>query len=249
MMFSESDIFLVTGASSGIGRATALALNAAGATVLANGRDEEKLRSTRDAAPRSENMITAPLDIANDIDNLPVWLAGLAAEYGKLRGMACCAGITVNAPMSFYNMGLVARVFDICCHAPLRLGGAFCGRRVNKGPGSAIVYIAAAAAVEPNPGQGIYAAAKGGLVAGARCLAREAASHKIRVNCISPGLVRGPMLEATVRQLGDAFLQREESLYPLGLGSPENVADLALFLLSDRSSWLTGQNLVISGGR
>ncbi len=62
-------------------------------------------------------------------------------------------------------------------------------------------------------------------------------------------LVRGPMLEATVRQLGDAFLQREESLYPLGLGSPENVADLALFLLSDRSSWLTGQNLVISGGR
>lgn len=249
MLFEQEDLFLVTGASSGIGRAIALALNEAGATVLANGRNTEALADTARLARRPEAMRLLPYDLALHLKELPAWLASLAKEHGRLRGLACAAGITANAPMSFYNPDKAVKIFDICCHAPLILGGAFCGRKINRGPGSAALFIAAAAAIDPNPGQGMYAAAKAGLVAGAKCLAKEAAGQKVRVNCISPGLVEGPMMDATVRELGERFLEREKTLYPLGFGRPEDVAKAALFMLSSQSSWLTGQNMLLSGGR
>lgn len=245
----NNQLFLVTGASSGIGRSIALKLNEMGATVLANGRNIERLEETIKLAQFPGKIKPVARDLAEDMAGIPKWLAQLAAENGKLRGLVCSAGITYNAPMSFYDIAKARQIFDICCHSPLKLGSAFCGRRVNAGAGSAIVFIAAAAALDPNPGQGMYAAAKAALVGGARCMAKEAAPHKIRVNCISPGLVDSPMMEATVKQLGDGFLAREIGQYPLGIGTPADVAELAIFLLSDRSRWLTGQNIPLTGGR
>lgn len=247
-LFSVKDTFLVTGASSGIGRAIALELCAQGARVIANGRDEEKLSGTREAAAFPENIIPAARDLSRDMAGLPNWLLKLAREFGPLRGLALAAGRTHNAPLSYYDMERANQIFDICCHAPLKLAGSFARKQVYAPPAS-IVFIAAAAALDPNPGQGIYAAAKGGLIAGANCLAKEFAPKKIRVNCISPGLVEGPMLDGTVRLLGRQFLEREEKMYPLGLGRPENVGALAVFLLSEKSAWLTGQNIVQTGGR
>lgn len=247
--FSAEDRILVTGASSGIGRAIALKLNAEGATVLASGRDGERLAATRAMARAPERVHAVPRDLVADMDGLKPWLQALRGKYGPLRGLVCSAGRTWNAPMAFYARERVQELFDICCHAPLILSSAFCDKRVNAGAGSAIVHIAAAAAVAPNPGQGAYAAAKGALVAGAKCLAGEAAPRNIRVNCISPGLVEGPMMESTCRQLGPEFLERELPLYPLGIGKPEYVAELAAFLLSDAAAWLTGQNILLSGGR
>lgn len=247
-LFSADDLFLVTGASSGIGRAIALTLNARGATVLANGRDEGRLAESRGMASAPDRFFTVPRDLVSDMEGLKGWVRELRAHYGPLRGLTCAAGITWNAPLAVYALQRVRQLFDLCCHVPLILSGAFCDRRVNAGPGSAIVHIAAAAAVDPNPGQGAYAAAKGALVAGAKCLSKEVAPRKIRVNCISPGLVEGPMMEATCRELGEDFLARELPLYPLGIGKPGDVADLAAFLLSERASWLTGQNILLTGG-
>lgn len=237
----------MTGASSGIGRAIALELCAQGARVIANGRDADRLEALKESAP-AERIIVAPRDLASDMDGLPAWLAALAKKWGPLKGLACAAGITCNAPLSYYDLKKANQVFDICCHAPLKLAGSFGRRNICASP-SAIVFISAAAAVDPNPGQGIYAAAKGGLVAAAKCLAKELASKKIRVNCISPGLVETPMLEETVRLLGSRFLEKEQKMYPLGIGSPENIAQLAVFLLSEKAAWLTGQNILQSGGR
>ena len=245
----ENQVFLVTGASSGIGRSIALKLNKFGAIVLANGRNIERLEETVAMADFPANMKPVVRDLAQDMDDIPKWLSLLAAKNGKLRGLACSAGITYNAPMSFYDISKARQIFDICCHSPLKLGSAFCGRRVNAGDGSSIMFIAAAAALDPNPGQGMYAAAKAALVGGARCMAKEAAPHKIRVNCISPGLVDSPMMDATVRQLGPEFMEREKTLYPLGIGAPDDVGELALFLLSAKSRWLTGQNIPLTGGR
>ena len=95
----------------------------------------------------------------------------------------------------------------------------------------------------------MYGAAKAALVTAARCLSKEIAPRGLRVNCISPGLVDTPMMRATVEQLGEEFLERERGAYPLGLGMPEDVAHLAAFLLSDKARWLTGQNILLSGGR
>lgn len=247
--FSAAQRILVTGASSGIGRAIALLLNERGATVLANGRDMERLEQVRTACAEPSRMLLAPRDMTADIESLPAWLKGLSRQFGPLHGLVCSAGATWNAPMALYDLAKVRQLFDLCCHAPLLLGGAFCDRRANTGTGAAIVFIAAAAAVAPNPGQGAYGAAKAALVSGAICLAKEAAPRGVRVNCISPGLVQGPMMDATVEQLGQSFLEKEQPLYPLGFGKPQDVASMAAFMLSQEASWLTGQNIMLAGGR
>lgn len=247
--FSAAQRILVTGASSGIGRAIALLLNERGATVLANGRDMERLEQVRTACADPSRMLLAPRDMTADMESLPAWLKGLSRQFGPLHGLVCSAGATWNAPMALYDLAKVRQLFDLCCHAPLLLGGAFCDRRANTGAGAAIVFIAAAAAVAPNLGQGAYGAAKAALVSGAVCLAKEAAPRGVRVNCISPGLVQGPMMDATVEQLGMSFLEREQPLYPLGFGKPQDVASMAAFMLSQEASWLTGQNIMLAGGR
>ena len=247
--FSAAQRILVTGASSGIGRAIALLLNERGATVLANGRDMERLEQVRTACVDPSRMLLAPRDMTADMESLPAWLKGLSRQFGPLHGLVCSAGATWNAPMALYDLAKVRQLFDLCCHAPLLLGGAFCDRRANTGAGAAIVFIAAAAAVAPNPGQGAYGAAKAALVSGAVCLAKEAAPRGVRVNCISPGLVQGPMMDATVEQLGQSFLEKEQPLYPLGFGKPQDVASMAAFMLSQEASWLTGQNIMLAGGR
>ncbi len=247
--FSAAQRILVTGASSGIGRAIALLLNERGATVLANGRDMERLEQVRTACADPSRMLLAPRDMTADMESLPAWLKGLSRQFGPLHGLVCSAGATWNAPMALYDLAKVRQLFDLCCHAPLLLGGAFCDRRANTGAGAAIVFIAAAAAVAPNPGQGAYGAAKAALVSGAVCLAKEAAPRGVRVNCISPGLVQGPMMDATVEQLGQSFLEKEQPLYPLGFGKPQDVASMAAFMLSQEASWLTGQNIMLAGGR
>ena len=247
--FSAAQRILVTGASSGIGRAIALLLNERGATVLANGRDMERLEQVRTACADPSRMLLAPRDMTADMESLPAWLKGLSRQFGPLHGLVCSAGATWNAPMALYDLAKVRQLFDLCCHAPLLLGGAFCDRRANTGTGAAIVFIAAAAAVAPNPGQGAYGAAKAALVSGAICLAKEAAPRGVRVNCISPGLVQGPMMDATVEQLGQSFLEKEQPLYPLGFGKPQDVASMAAFMLSQEASWLTGQNIMLAGGR
>lgn len=247
--FKAEQRILVTGASSGIGRAIALLLNERGATVLANGRDMERLEQVRNASSEPSRMLLAPRHMTEDMDSLPAWLKGLSRQFGPLHGLACSAGATWNAPMALYDIARARQLFDLCCHAPLMLGGAFCDRRANTGAGAAIVYIAAAAAVAPNPGQGAYGAAKAALIAGAACLAKEAAPRGVRVNCISPGLVQGPMMDATVQQLGRSFLEKEQALYPLGFGKPQDVAGMAAFMLSQEAAWLTGQNIMLSGGR
>ena len=247
--FSAAQRILVTGASSGIGRAIALLLNERGATVLANGRDMERLEQVRNASSDPSRMLVAPRDMTADMESLPAWLKGLSRQFGPLHGLVCSAGATWNAPMALYDLAKVRQLFDLCCHAPLLLGGAFCDRRANTGAGAAIVFIAAAAAVAPNPGQGAYGAAKAALVSGAVCLAKEAAPRGVRVNCISPGLVQGPMMDATVEQLGQSFLEKEQPLYPLGFGKPQDVASMAAFMLSQEASWLTGQNIMLAGGR
>lgn len=247
--FDPDTRILITGASSGIGRSVALLLNRMGATVIACGRDAGRLEETRRQAATPGSFIPQIIDLAADLPALPPWLRGIAKEHGKLHGLVNCAGITWNAPLALYDMKMATAIFNICCHAPLILGGTFCDKRVAVGRGAAIVNIAAAAAVAPNPGQGIYAAAKGGLVSGSLCLSKEAAQRGIRVNCISPGLVRGPMMDATVRQLGESFLDRELPLYPLGLIETADVAELAAFLLLPGAARLTGQNIILSGGR
>lgn len=240
---------LITGASSGIGASTALRLNSLGYPVIANGRDSSRLQSVRQQAVFPECFYLERRDLLADISGLSTWVADLRAAYGKLGGMVFAAGKTITAPFMQYERENALHFFDLLCHVPIQVAKALCDRRNCVDSGTSLVFVAAAAAVTPNKGQLVYGAAKAALVCAARCMSKELAGRGIRANCISPGLVKTPMLEKTCEKLGDIFLQKEEPLYPLGLGEPGDIAELAAFLISPASRWLTGQNIILDGGR
>lgn len=240
---------LVTGASSGIGAACALLLNSRGVPVIASGRDSDRLESLKQKAPYPEHMHLEKRDLMTDISGLDSWVGELRAAYGKLGGLVFSAGKTLTSPFMRYNYPEALHFFDLLCHVPFMIARSLCDRRNCVAQGVSIVFVAAAAAVSPNKGQFIYGSAKAALVCGARCMSKELAPRGIRVNCISPGLVKTPMLEETREKLGEAFLQKEEPLYPLGLGEAGDIAELAAFLISPASRWLTGQNIILDGGR
>ncbi|GHU03866.1 oxidoreductase [Alphaproteobacteria bacterium] len=246
--FAESDRILVTGASSGIGAAIALRLNALGATVIANGRSAEKLDAVKKQAARPDAFHSEARDLVSKMEGLSPWVRGLREKYGLLTGLAHAAGRVMTAPLMECDPGEVRGLFEINFHAPLALSKAILDRR-NSTSGASLVFVAAAAAIAPNKGQIAYGAAKAALVCAAQGMSKEFAARGVRVNCVSPGLTRSPMLEETVALLGDDFLKQEETLYPLGLGTPTDVADLTIFLLSSAARWITGQNYLIDGGR
>ncbi|GHU19188.1 short-chain dehydrogenase [Betaproteobacteria bacterium] len=246
--FTGDDRILVTGASSGIGAAIALQLNALGATVIANGRSAEKLDAVKTLAERPEVFHLEARDLVSEMEGLSLWVKGLRKKYGILTGLAHAAGRTITASFMEYESAQLHELFNIDFYAPFMLSKAILDRR-NSASGASLVFIAAAAAIAPNKGLIAYGAAKAALVCAARGMSKEFAARRIRVNCISPGLTRTPMLEETVSLLGDDFLKQEESLYPLGFGKSGDVADLTTFLLSPAARWITGQNYVIDGGR
>lgn len=248
--FDESQKFLVTGAGSGIGRATALLLNSLGATVIGLGRGVVKLEACRQQAANPDHFFCAPFDLAENADDIPALLASLRKEHGKLTGLCASAGQFHMDAMRNFDRSVSDHMNLINFQAPILLAKNFADRRNCQGAGSAIVFIAAFGGVLPQPGLLSYGAAKAALIAGAKSLAKELGSRKIRVNCISPAIIRTPMTEGDYSAfMGYDVLAAEAPLYPLGLGEPEDIASAAVFLLSSASRWMTGQNLVLDGGR
>lgn len=239
---------MVTGASSGIGGAIALRLNALGAAVIASGRDIRRLEKIKAEAAEPDTIYLEQKAL-DKVDGLDKWVDTLAVRYGKLGGLAFAAGITETKPFLQYDYANALQMFDLLCHAPVMVAKGITSRKNCVPGGFAIVFVASAAAIAPNKGQLVYGAAKAALVTAAHCMAKELAPRKIRVNCVSPGLVKTHMLDTMTAVLGDDFIQREESSYPLGLGEPEDVANMSVFLLSSAAKWITAQNIVVDGGR
>ena len=182
------------------------------------------------------------------MESLPLWIKDLRERYGKLSGLAHSAGTTLTAPLREYELLTAHNLFDLLFHVPMLLAKGFTDRRNNVGKGASMVFIGAAGAVTPVPSLLIYSSAKGALLTAARCISKELAPQGIRVNCVSPALVKTAMQHEYADLLGsDAFAQVERN-YPLGLGEPKDVAAAVAYLLSDRAKWVTGQNMLLSGG-
>ena len=246
--FTADQVILVTGAGSGIGEAIAFELNALGATVIANGRNREKLEAGKSSVVYPERFHVELRDLTADMESLPLWIKSLRERYGKLSGLAHAAGATLTAPLREFELPVAHGLFNLLFHAPMLLAKGFADRRNNTGKGAAMVFIGAAGAVVPVPSLLIYASAKGALLTATRGMSKELAPRGIRVNCVSPGLVKTAMQREYANMLGpDAFAEAEQS-YPLGLGEPEDIAAAAAYLLSSRAKWITGQNMLLSGG-
>lgn len=236
----DGKTLLVTGASSGIGRGIAITCSKMGATVVISGRNTSKLNETLSQLEGGRNLMVV-CDLTDSQS-----LSSLVGALPKLDGVVHCAGIGQRIPCKLLSEGLVDEVMDANCKAPIMLQSELLKQnKLNKG--GSIVFIASMAIWSPSIGNSVYSASKGAIVSFANCLAVELAPRKIRVNCISPAMVWTDLLSKD--GLDEEQLKADESNYPLKrYGTPEDIANLAVYMLSDASTWMTGSNVKISGG-
>ncbi|MDA8523772.1 SDR family NAD(P)-dependent oxidoreductase [Acidovorax sp. NCPPB 4044] len=236
---------LVTGATSGLGHSIAMACARMGADVIGVGRDEERLARTLEslqaAAPEGKHQ-TLRADLTQAQDR-----AAVIEQIGTapLNGVVHSAGISRLAPVRMITEQHLREVQSINVDAPMLLTQALLKRSL-VAPGGSMVFIASIAAHIGVPGVAAYSGTKAALIAMVRCLAMEVVKRGIRANCLSPALVETPLLDATATLVGS--MEQERGNYPLGFGKPDDVANAAVFLLSQASRWITGTTLVMDGG-
>lgn len=232
---------LVTGASSGIGRAIAITCSRMGAVVIASGRHEARLTDTLNGL-RGEGHQAFIMDLLEEAQ-----IADFAKNCPMLDGVVHCAGVGDRTMLKMARKKDVDKVMSINFTGPVILQGALLkNRRIKQG--ASIVFIASRAPFAPAVGNGLYAASKGAMIAYAKVLGLELANQEIRVNCICPGMVWSEMTQRDSEIYGIDYHLLEKS-YPLKhFGKPEDVANLAVYLLSGASSWMTGSCVDISGG-
>ena len=244
MIFSKEQIYIVTGASSGIGQAIALKLNERGASVVAIARSLEKLNATKVLSKYPDNFYIEQKDLVENIEDLPNYVCELKKKYGKFSGLACVAGIDIISPLQMLNIEDIKKTFSLNYEVPLFLSKGFADRRNNIGEGSSVVFITSIAGINPDKGQCVYGGSKAALIAATKAISKELSPRKIRCNCISPAWVETPMYHKQKELIGV-----NENDYALGIGQPVDVANLSAYLLSDDARWITGQNYVIDGGK
>jgi len=246
--FQNSDLFLVAGGSSGLGKAICYKINELGGSVVAIARNTEKLLSAKKGSSNPDLFFIESKDLTTEIDNLPLWLVSLAEKYGKFRGYVHSAGIQETLPLSSTKVEKAKVLFDINLFSALSLCKGFAKKSVNTGQGSSIVLISSFVSNLGLAATVSYSASKGALNSAMKVMAVELARDGIRVNSILPGHVVTELFSNDAKVSSENFVNSLKQKYPLGLGKPEDIANLSCFLLSNSSSWITGSEIVIDGG-
>lgn len=236
----EGKTILVTGASSGIGRGIAVACATMGAKIVINGRNQSKLQETLSIMD-GEGHLVLPGDLTDTVS-----LPALVGQFPKLDGIVHCAGVGSRVLCKNITSEDVDVTIGTNFKAPVMLQTEILKqKRISKG--GSIVFISSVSKDAPSVGNALYAASKGALVSYANCLKLELAPRLIRVNCISPAMIWTDLVFKG--GLTEDELHQDELKYPLKrYGTPQDVAYLTIYLLSDASNWMTGTNVKITGG-
>ena len=237
----EGKTILVTGASSGIGRATAIACSQMGAVVVVTGRNESRLQETLDALEGSgHQMIVA--DIAND-DQIDY----LVDQIPAINGLVNNAGITETCPTQFIKRDKLNRVMEVNTIAPILLTQRILKKK-KLGKGGSIVFTCSISGTCVCVGGNVlYSASKGAIHGFMKNAALDLAHKGIRVNDVCPGMIDTHILDAGA--ISEEQLETEAQRYPMKrFGKPEEVAYGIIYLLSDAASFVTGSSIVIDGG-
>jgi NAD(P)-dependent dehydrogenase (short-subunit alcohol dehydrogenase family) len=248
-MFTDKTA-IVTGASSGIGRAAALAFGREHGSVVCVGRDRAALEAVASAVRESGGrceVVTA--DVTSD--DAPARIVGAAtAAFGGIDVLVNAAGIIGSGAIDATTDATWDTMFAINVRAPFRLMREASSHLVERR--GAIVNVSSVTGLRAFPGIAAYCASKSAVDQLTRCAALDFASRGVRVNAVNPGVVvtnlhrRSGMAEDQYAK----FLEHSKGTHPLGrAGKPEEIAQLILFLASDRSGWITGETIAIDGGR
>ena len=239
----EGKTILVTGASSGIGRAVAVECAKAGARVILTARNEERLKETHCQLVDSECQpawIVADMlkdeDIQSLVESLPV-----------LDGVVCNAGISVNVPIAFIDREKIQQVLEVNTIAPILLTRQLIKKKKVAKGGSIVFTSSVSGNNTVTVAHEMYSASKTAITGFMRNAALDLAVKGIRCNAVHPGMINTPMVHSG--KYSEEQLQKDMENYPLRrFGEPEEVAYAMIYLLSDASAWVTGHSLVIDGG-
>jgi NAD(P)-dependent dehydrogenase (short-subunit alcohol dehydrogenase family) len=242
----------VTGAGSGLGRACAVALGAAGAAVVANDVALDGLRETADEVVAAGGQVEVVVGDIRNREDVTKIIAAAHTHFDGLDIMIANAGVSKYVPFE----EATEDDLDVLLDTNLR-GALLCAQAaipaLRARQGGSIVFISSVQAFVTLPGCVAYAAAKAGLIAAARALAVEVGREGIRVNAIAPGVFDTPMLHRDLDGMNvdeaSGFLARVEGANVLGrIGRPDEIGDVVVFLTSDAASYITGTTVVVDGG-
>lgn len=240
----DNKTILVTGASSGIGRATAIECSKLGASVVITARNASRLKETFDAldvsCAQTHHQVLADLsnqeEIFNLVDSLPA-----------LDGVSLNAGIVKTQPIRFINQSDLSEVLSVNMVGPILLIQRLLKKKKLLKKSSVVFTSSVGGVMVSTIGNTMYGVSKGGLNSFMKGFALEMAALGIRSNSVNPGFVETGILSAGI--ITEEQLKKDISSYPLGrFGKPEDIAHAIIFLLSDASSWITGHTLVVDGG-
>lgn len=242
----EGKNIVVTGASSGIGQQVAITCSRMGAKVALIGRNKQRLGETK-----SQLEGTGHLAISYDLTDLEhqkELVSDIVSKMGLIDGLVNCAGVSTTLPFKLLTPEKNDEFFRINVFAAVELTRQVLGiKNVNK-RGASVIFIASVMGVVGESAKSLYSLTKGALIAGCRSLAIEYASKRIRINVVSPGVIETPINRNQPYLADPEKRKKTESLHPLGIGTTVDIANACIYLLSDASRWVSGQNLIVDGG-
>lgn len=241
-MSLEGKKVLVTGASSGIGRACAVYASRLGAKVVVTGRRAGELERTLGEMERPGEHLVMPGDLTDS-----AFASSIPQTCGPFDGFVHSAGICLPMPAGVVREKQLLETMRINHFAFMSLMGAFASRK-NANEGFSAVAISSVSSSSGWAGGSVYAASKGALEASVRSLAVELAPKGFRVNAVCPSNIKTPLSESLAALAGGKAVSSLEDSHPSGFGTPEQVASVVSFLLSDASSYMTGACVAVDGG-
>lgn len=232
---------LVTGASSGIGLATAIECSRMGANLVVTGRDKERLESCLNSLQgKSNHLVQADLSCKEELEQL-------VNQVPILDGVVICAGQGTTLPIRSANTQKYQEIFDINFFAPVELLRLLLkSKKLNNGA-SVVIIASIGGTYKFEPANAIYGTSKAAIYSFMKFAALEFAGKGIRVNSICPGMIETPLMKNG--RFSEEQLEAYKGAYPLKrFGTPNEIGQAAIYLLSDAASWVTGTSLVIDGG-